>query len=67
MDSEEPVIKIPATSVKVINDALDKGMVGRLKPEEHGPKQRRNPLGYDKSTRSFAMRKMPDNPSNQGH
>ena len=42
-------------------------MVRRLEPEEHEPEQERNPFGYNKSIHSFTMRKMLNNPRNQGH
>ena len=35
-------------------------MVRRLEHEEHGPERDGAQLGYDKSTRSFIMRKIPD-------
>ena len=52
-------------NVSEINNALDRGMVRRLKLEEHGPERERNPFGYDKSTRSFTICKMPNNSRNQ--
>ena len=52
-------------NVSEINNALERGMVRRLKLEEHGPERERNPFGYDKSTRSFTICKMPNNPRNQ--
>ena len=52
-------------NVSEINNALDRGMVRRLKLEEHGPERERNPFGYDKSTCSFTICKMPNNPRNQ--
>ena len=52
-------------NVSEINNALDRGMVRRFKLEEHGPERERNPFGYDKSTRSFTICKMPNNPRNQ--
>lgn len=52
-------------NVSEINNALDRGMVRRLKLEEHGPERERNLFGYDKSTRSFSICKMPNNPRNQ--
>ncbi|RMX61333.1 hypothetical protein pdam_00018087, partial [Pocillopora damicornis] len=32
--------------LRLINDALDKGMVRRLEPEEYKPERGRNPFGY---------------------
>ena len=52
-------------NVSEINNALERGMVRRLKLEEHGPERERNPFGYDKSTRSFSICKMLNNPRNQ--
>ena len=55
------------SNISELDDALEKGMVRGLEPEEHGPKGRRKPFGYDKGTHGFAMRNMPDNPGNQGN
>ena len=52
-------------NVSESNNALGKGMVRRLRQEEHGPERGWNPFGYDKSTRSFTICKMPNNPRNQ--
>ena len=52
-------------NVSEVNNALERGMVRRLKLEEHGPERERNPFGYDKSTRSFTICKMLNNPRNQ--
>ena len=52
-------------NISISNDALDKGMVRRPDPEEHGPERGQNPFEYDKGTHSFAMHKISNNPRNQ--